>query len=224
MIDNGGAGGGGVSLGAALGRAVAKSTKKSTGSSVGRAVSNINRSSGSSSSRSSGGGSEGSSGGGGGGGSSSGRSFGSSTASAVPHVPSLAQFLGGDSTYQSSLSGSKRTLADFLSDLNRRRGEATTQYNQTTASMGRDRDQQLEDLKNEFASRGLIQSGLYGQEQGKFQQQFTDQQNALSQQQTGLLADLMSQQTNYQREQDLALQAAKQDALQRRAAQYNIGG
>jgi hypothetical protein len=89
--------------------------------------------------------------------------------------------------------------------------------------MERDREQQLADLENEFASRGLIQSGLYGEEQGRFQQQFTDQLTALDQQQTGLLADLLSQQKNYQRENDLAMQQAKQEALARRAAKYKIG-
>lgn len=197
---------------------------------VAKSLGRSSRSSGGGSSRSSGGSSGGNygggsshssrnSGGGGGGGFSGGGGGGNS----APHIPSLNSYLGTDSTYQSALSGSKRTLADFISELGRKRGEATTQYTQTGANMERDRQQQLSDLKDEFASRGLIQSGLYGQEQGKFQQQFTDQKTALDQQQAGLLADLLSQQKNYQREQDLAVQAAKQEALQRRAAQYKIG-
>lgn len=141
----------------------------------------------------------------------------------APRPPSINSYLGTDSVYQQAVSGGKRTLADYLSELGRRRGEATTQYNQTGSNMERDRTQQLEDLRNEFASRGLIQSGLYGEEQGKFQQQFTDQRNALDQQQTGLLSDLLSQQKNYQRENDLTLQNAKQEALARRAAKYKIG-
>jgi hypothetical protein len=131
--------------------------------------------------------------------------------------------LGTDSVYQQSLSGGKRSLADYLSELGRRRGEAGTQFNQTKAGMERDRTQQLSDLENEFASRGLIQSGLYGEEQGKFQQQYSDQLNALGQQQSGLLADLLSQETNYRRENDLSMQQAKQEALARRAAKYKIG-
>lgn len=202
-----------------VGRAVGKVIGPSSGSSGGSKKSNHRSSGGggsSYSSHSSGGSSGGgySSGGGGGGGISS---------KPVIKAPSLAAYLGTDSTYQQALSGGKRTLADFISQLNQKRGDATTQYNTTSAGMERDRTQQLSDLRDEFASRGLIQSGLYGEQQGKFQQQYTDQSNALKQQQTSLLADLMSQQTNYQREQDLALQAAKQQAIQRRAAQYQIG-
>lgn len=145
-------------------------------------------------------------------------------ASGTPGAPSISSYLGTDSTYQQAVSGGKRSLNDFLSELTRRRGEATTQFGQTTASMEHDRVQQLEDLKNEFASRGLIQSGIYGEEQGKFQQKFTEQQTALQQQQAALLADLMSQETNYRRENDLSTQQAKQEALLRRAQKFNIGG
>jgi hypothetical protein len=221
----GGGGGSGSSIGASLGKVVAKTTKQSARSvprqSSSRRTSYSGSSGGSgrgySSSGSGGGGSRYSGSGGGGGG-------GGYSGSAASAVPTLSKYLGMDSTYQSALSGTKRSLADFLSEIGRRRTEAGTQFNQTTASMERDRVQQLADLRDEFASRGLIQSGIYGKEQGDFQTKFTEQQTALQQQQAALLADLLSQQTNYKREQDLALEQAKQEALARRAAKYNVGG
>ncbi len=162
-----------------------------------------------------GGGNRGNSGGGGGG--------YKPPSSPKPSVPSLGSYLGTDSTYQGIVSGSKRSLADFLSELGRRRGESTTQFNSTKASMEQDRVRQLDEIRQEFASRGLIQSGLFGEEQGRFQEQFGNQLKALESQQAALLADLLSQEKNYRREQDLALEAARQDALARRAAKYNIG-
>lgn len=222
---------GGGGLGAALGQVAArtaKSVKKnltsrgSSSRSSGYAHS-VNRKPRYSSS--SGGGSSFSSGGGSsrGGSSRSSGGGGGGAAPKAPSVPSLNDYLGTDSVYQQSVSGGKRSLNDFLSEMTRRRGEAGTQFTQTQGSMERDRVTQLEDLKNEFASRGLIQSGLYGEEQGKFQQKFTEQQTALQQQQAALLADLLSQEKNYRRENDLATQQAKQEALARRAAKYNIG-
>lgn len=225
-----GASGATRSIGSSMGQ-VAKTVKKSgVGKSVARTVRksspSVRRSSGSSSSRSSGGSSSSrrSSSSGGGGGSVR-RTPAPRVAAPKPPAqpPNINSYLGTDSIYQQALSGGKRSLSDYLSELGRRRGEATTQYNQTRAGMERDRTQQLADLENEFASRGLIQSGLYGEEQGRFQQQFTDQLNALGQQQTGLLADLLSQEKNYRRENDLAMQQAKQEALARRAAKYKIG-
>lgn len=140
----------------------------------------------------------------------------------APKPPSINSYLGTDSIYQNAVRGGKKSLADFISDINRRRGEAGTQFNQTSASMERDRTTQLDKIRQEFASRGLINSGLFGQEQGEFQKSWSDQMNALKQQQAALLADLLSQQNNYQRENQLALEQAKQEALLRRAQQYNI--
>lgn len=139
-------------------------------------------------------------------------------------LSALDKYLAGDSAYQQALRGNKRTLADFLSDLRRRRGEAGTQFKQTKSSMNRDSTDQLNDLREEFASRGLIQSGLYGKEQGNFRKKFGEQITSLNQQQTGLLADLMSQEKNYRREIDLANEAARQEAILRRTQRYNIGG
>lgn len=230
----------GSSLGSAFGKAVSRTVpRKSSGRSFGRSVtktvnprSKYRRSSsgsGSSSRRSTGGTNSGGGGssrrnnnsGGGGGGVK--RIQPIRPVAPKVSLPSLGAYLGTDAAYQNIVRGGKRSLADFLSEIGRRRGEATTQFNQTKSSMERDRTQQLDSLRQEFASRGLINSGLFAEEQGRFQQQFTEQGNALGQQQAALLADLLSQQKNFQREQQLALEAAKQDAIARRAAKYKIG-
>jgi hypothetical protein len=218
MIDNG-AGDHAGGTGARIGKLVAKAVKpKPLGRAVVRTAKPKSKSSSRSSGRSSGGGGGGGSSSGGGGGGGGGGGY------TAPKAPSLSAYLGTDSIYQNQVSGGKRSLNDFLSELTRRRGEAGTQFTQTTGSMERDRVQQLDDLRQEFASRGLIQSGLYGEEQGKFQQKFGEQMTALQQQQTALLSDLLGQETNYRRENDLSLQNAKQEALLRRAQKYNIGG
>ncbi len=206
------------SVGSSMGRAAARVGNTSGKSNARKSYSGARRSKSSGSSRgyssssrrrSSGGG--GGNGGGGGGG------------YRAPKAPSLAAYLLSDSAYQQAVRGGKRASADFMSETGRRRGEATTQFNQTKGQMERDRTTQLEALKNEFASRGLIQSGLFGEEQGRFEQTFTDQMNALSQQQASLMADILAQETNYRREQELMLESARQEAIQRRSAKYKIG-
>lgn len=227
---------GGVSPGSAFGSIISKVVKKSPGKTLGKTIGNASKGSGGGRRRtypenrnSGGSGSRrtypenNNSGGGNSGRGAPQRGIPGRPLPKPSTNPSLDAYLGTDSAYQSVVNSGKRALADFLSEMTRRRGEAGTQFNQTKASMERDRVQQLEDIRNEFASRGLIQSGLFGEEQGKFQQQFTQQQTALGQQQAALLADLLSQEKNFRREQQLALEAAKQEALARRAAKYKIG-
>lgn len=141
---------------------------------------------------------------------------------AAPKPESIKEWLAGDDVYQQALRGSKRSLTDFLSEITRRRGEAGTLFNQTTEQMEIDRERQLEALRNEFASRGLIHSGVYANEQGDFQEDFLRQMEQLEQANASLMNDLLSQETNYKREHELALEAARQEALARRAARYGI--
>ncbi len=215
------------SVGGSIGKVVGGIGKK-VGKKVRRGGGGRSSGGGSSSRRRSGGGGNSSGGGnfsnrGGGGNGGRNRVTTPERAPSVPKIPSIAQYLGSDSTYQNAIRSGQASLKDFLSEMRRRKGDAGTQFTQTTASMERDRVQQLEDLKNEFASRGLIQSGLYGEEQGEFQQKFTDQMNTLKQQQAALLADLLAQETGYKRENQQAIELAKQQALARRSAKHKIG-
>lgn len=139
-----------------------------------------------------------------------------------PSVPGLSQYLGSDDIYQQALRGGRRSLADFLSDIGRRKGEAGVQFGQTKSQLEEDRVQQLERMRDEFAARGLIHSGLFGEEQGKFQEAFQKQLQRLEQQQAALMQDFLGQERDYRREQELAMEVARQEALSRRASKYNI--
>lgn len=137
--------------------------------------------------------------------------------------PSVKDYLAGDVSYQNLLRGQQRTLADFLADIGRQRTEATTSFGDVTRSMEQEKERALEAMTNEFASRGLLQSGLFGQEQAEYNQDWANQMTQLEQGQQSLLADLLSQRTNFQREQSLAQEAARQSAIRRRAEKYGIG-
>lgn len=137
--------------------------------------------------------------------------------------PSVKNYLAGDTGYQQLLRGQQRTLADFLADIGRQRTEAKTSFGDVTRSMEQEKERALEAMQNEFASRGLLQSGLFGKEQGEYNQDWANQMTQLEQGQQSLLSDLLSQRTNFQREQQLAQEAARQSAIRRRAEKYGIG-
>lgn len=145
-----------------------------------------------------------------------------STTPPRPKPPSLKEYLGSDDVYQQARRGGKRSLRDFLSDINRKRGETKTNFRMTREQMEEDRLRQLDQMRQEFASRGLIHSGLYGKEQGQFQEQFQQQMEQLEQSRTQLMSDLLSQETSFRREQEMAMEMAKQEALARRSARFGL--
>jgi hypothetical protein len=161
-------------------------------------------------------------GGGGGGGGVRGVSSGASAGPVKPVAPNINSYLAGDTDYQNFLRGNKRTLGDFLNDLTRQRTEAGTTFATSKRQMETERERALEAMKDEFASRGLLTSGLYGEAQGDYNTDWTQQMGTLEQANSAFLADLLSQQTNFSREQQLATEAAKQEALRRRAERYGV--
>lgn len=139
-----------------------------------------------------------------------------------PKPPNIKSYLAGDAVYQQALRGGKRTLRDFLSDLQRRQEETKVGFRQSREAMELDRERQLERMENEFASRGLIHSSIYADEQGDFQEDFARQLTALQQQRANMLKDLLAEGTNFRREHEMSLELARQEALARRASKYKI--
>jgi len=162
--------------------------------------------------------------GGGGGGGRGVSNVPSGGAGAVKSVgaPSLSSYLAGDTDYQNFLRGNQRTLADFLNDMGRQKTEAGTTFATSKRQMETEKEEALEAMKDEFASRGLLMSGLYGEAQGDYNRDWTTQMGTMEQANSAFLADLLSQQTNFKREQQLASESAKQEALRRRAERYGV--
>lgn len=130
----------------------------------------------------------------------------------------LEQWLNKDSEYQSQLSQFGKTWADFLADVGVRKARAGTDYELGKKNMADQRTRDLEALKNDYASRGLLQSGLYGERVGQYETDYNKNVADLETQRQRLLQDIGTEQTNFQREQDLEKQRARQAAAQRRTA------
>lgn len=131
---------------------------------------------------------------------------------------SLEQWLSKDSDYQSQLSQFGKTWADFLADVGVRKARTGTDYELGKKNMADQRTRDLESLKNDYASRGLLQSGLYGERVGQYETDYNKNVADLETQRQRLLQDIGTEQTNFQREQTLEKQRARQAAAARRAA------
>lgn len=88
---------------------------------------------------------------------------------------------------------------------------------QNTAS-GRAYQNQL----NDFASRGLLQSSLYGEANNNLMRSLSDQLTGLDTAKTNFMDDLTRQLTTYKDQNNASQQQAKADALARYSAQFGI--
>ena len=80
----------------------------------------------------------------------------------------------------------------------------------------------MSELENDFASRGLLQSGLYADSRADLTGDYDRRNSALEQAKAQYIAGLTNDLSNFQSEQDLTKQRALQEAAARRAAQYGV--
>ena len=139
-----------------------------------------------------------------------------------PKPPSLAAFLGSDSTYMQQKSALEKAKADYLAQQNESKTNYLTGYATDLDTLGKNRTSALGDLENDFASRGLLQSGLYADSLSSANNDWDKRTSALEQARAQFLRQLSGDYNNYSQEQLLTLQRAEQEAAARRAAQYGV--
>jgi hypothetical protein len=139
-----------------------------------------------------------------------------------PAPPNNATWLRSDSVYQRQLAAYAKSLADFQADQGLARTDYDTGYQNTFRDIGLAKADASEDLKNDYAARGMLQSSLYNEGLGELNTQYQNQFNDLSKQRTSFLDQLGQELTKYKNEQGSQQSNAMQEALRRRAEKYNL--
>lgn len=146
-------------------------------------------------------------------------------AKSVPPPPppiSPQDFLAKDTTYKSQQSAYQKALADYATQMAAEQGKYNGEYDASVKQLGLDRSEGMTSLKDDYASRGLINSGVYGDALGDLTKKYDTSQADLERAKQAYMSDLTTGQTNFQGTQAQLLEKAKQEALQRRLSQ--IGG
>lgn len=139
-----------------------------------------------------------------------------------PKPPTNAAWLGSDTTYQRQSAAYKKALADYQAEQGLSRTDYETGYQNQRRDIGLSKADALQDLQNDYASRGLLRSSLYNTDMGQLNQQFQNQYTDLDKQRTGFLDQLMQQLTGFKNEQSTQQQNAMAEALRRKAERYNL--
>ena len=139
-----------------------------------------------------------------------------------PQPPSIDQWLAGDSMYQSQLANYQKARNDYDTQYNRQIQDKEREYGQTTRQMGTqaevDRGQQM----NDFAGRGVLNSGVYAKALSDYNTDYNTRLQNLLQGKTDTVNNLSDARTNYLRTLQAEEDTAKQDAIRRRAQQFGV--
>lgn len=141
---------------------------------------------------------------------------------AAPAPPELDQYLAGDTTYQGLLGQFGSQLTDFQSGQLNTRNQNSQSFAQRLRDLQQAQTADEANLAEDFAGRGLSNSGVYADALSQLQNQYLTSQGNLQSEQTNSEADLASQLANFQSQQAAAQQQAYLDAIARRAAQYGL--
>jgi hypothetical protein len=114
----------------------------------------------------------------------------------------------------------RKAYADFLASQTNDKTQYQNQYGLNVKSLGEDRTKGFDDLLNDYAGRGLLNSGVYGKAYADLQTDYDARQTQLDTQRQAYLQDLATNLGNFKGDQATATTSAKQEALARRAAKY----
>lgn len=139
-----------------------------------------------------------------------------------PVAPDINTFLNQDSGYQQQLRDFANALAQFNADVTRRKGILDSDYATSQKAMNDQKVKDLQSLQDDYGARGVLRSGLYGKAVGDYNTEFGNRMTDLSTKQTQANDALNQEGNRYKSQQDLQGQAAREEAIRRRAAQYGV--
>lgn len=127
------------------------------------------------------------------------------------------QYLTNDTTYQSQIAAINKALGDYQANEGAAEGDYNTSYAQNRYDLSKANTQASSDQADDYASRGLFRSGLYGKAYGDAQSDYASKQSSLDQGRQTYLGGLQRDMSNYISSENLSQQQARQDAINRRA-------
>jgi len=140
----------------------------------------------------------------------------------APKRPSLEKYLKTDDVFKNSNNALTKNYNDYLTKYRNNNTNLTTDYTTTTNRLAETAKQQTRDLGDSYGSRGLVDSGLFGQagtELSKQQQnEKTDADQSYARNQQGLNAEKDSTGIQYGINKD----SARLAATRRYAQKYGV--
>lgn len=136
-----------------------------------------------------------------------------------PSSTDLNKYLGTDTTYEQTLAGQQKSLADFLASQNTQRVQNNTDYANNKHQLGQQENVDQQGQLDNFAGRGIAHSSIYGDALSNLLRGYTDKYTNLDSQNNKFLSQLSQNKQTFLDSQLAAKQNAQSQAAARRAAQ-----
>lgn len=155
-------------------------------------------------------------------------------------APSEEDYLAGDGSYQSQFAALKGALERYIADSDLQRTNYNTDYGTSLRDLGYTEGLEgapgkwnwddvattsgnaYQGQLNDYASRGMLQSQGYADAASNLERALNQQYGQIQTNKNNFMTDLDRQIANYKGENTSAQQAARAEAIARRAAQYGL--
>lgn len=123
-----------------------------------------------------------------------------------------------DSEYLSQVNALDRALASYKSSTKVQKSRVGTDYGISTKDLSRQKSRDLSDIENDFASRGVVRSGVFGKRVGDYNTEYNKQVSNVTRARDRTLQDIGTAGRDYTEQQRMLREQARQTAIKRRAA------
>lgn len=134
--------------------------------------------------------------------------------------PDINDFLGGDPTFNDQMSLFQKLREDFELSNASQRGDVEEDFATALERLGLQRKRSHRDMTGDFASRGLLHSGLFTGELAEYDEDYTNVISDLGRDKQRTLEDLIESLGMFQTQLDAQQVGARQEALRRYAERF----
>lgn len=137
-------------------------------------------------------------------------------------IPGINQYVNSDPYYQQGVGELNRVLRQFKQSNMGSRADVYDAFKTASQRMGDERGKALSSLKDDFAARGILDSGLYAGSVNDYNKEYTNRTTDLTKDRTDQLSNLGEEFANFQGLNRSKVADLKLDAIRRRAERYGI--
>lgn len=129
-------------------------------------------------------------------------------------------FIPNDETYQGQVSSLQKQLEQFILSNKDQRGDVRQDFRLSRERMGKERTNALDQMEEDFAARGMLNSSEYLDSIGKYNEDYQTKMGDLQRDKNRNIEDLLESLGMYRSSNRESRQNARAEAVRRRAAEF----